>query len=351
MQQLDGRPKTVLFNIVAEYIHTGEPVGSRTLSKKSDLGLSAATIRNIMSDLTEWGYIMQPHVSAGRVPTDIGYRFYVNAVLGGGSATGTEEADVRTIEGLLKEAGMDVRDVLRQSSCVLAVLSKKAGVVTAIAPEEQRFKTIDFIKVAEDKVLVVLMSSTGFIQNWIIYDEDGTSQETLERYGRIMNDMLRDLDLRQARERIEQELRSDGILVDAMMAKALRLGHMILSRDAFREVFIEGSTNILDEPEFANIDSLKAILHAFEDKSKLLKILDKTLQATGLQILIGSEHGLGELETCSIIAYPIRAGDIVLASISVIGPKRMNYKKLVPLVFTTGRILTKMARGMVENPL
>lgn len=346
MTRLEKREERILKAIIVEYIATGEPVGSRTLSKQNDIGLSAASIRNVMSDLTASGYIAQPHVSAGRVPTDLGYRFYVDSLVQPQSLEASQQV---AIKSLIEAAGLDVREVLKQSSSILAAFSRQAGVVIALPVDEQTFKTVDLIKVSDDRILVVLVSTTGFVQNKMIFDEDNIGQETLERYGRVLNDMLRDLDLRQARERIEQELAREKTRVDAMLAKALRLGHIILSQHATRDIFIEGQTNIIEEPEFADIETLKAVLLTFEDKSNLLKILDKTLEARGIQIMIGSEHGLGEIQSCAIVAYPIRTEEKILGSIGVIGPKRMNYQKVVPIVNTTARILTRLMKKIIEH--
>jgi len=349
MDRLEGRSEAILKTIISEYIDTGEPVGSRTVSKMKGIDLSAASIRNVMSDLTEWGYITQPHVSAGRVPTDRGYRLYVDSVLSNRQLQPGE--DQFNIESLIRTAGMDTRDILRRSSSVLAGLSRQAGVVTATSAVEQTFKTIEFIKVADDRILVVLASTAGFVQNKLIYDEDAIDQETLERFSRMLNDMLKDLDLRQARERIEKELAREKTAMDAYLAKALRFGHVVLSQETNRELFIEGQTNILDEPEFSRIDMLKALVVTFEEKSNLLKILDKTLEAEGLQVFIGSEHGLDEIEACAIVAYPILTGETAAGSIGVIGPKRMDYQKMVSLVDTTGRILTRLLKKIVEAPV
>jgi len=346
MNLSETRNEKILKTIIAEYIATGEPVGSRTISRKSDIGLSAASIRNVMSDLTEFGYLMQPHVSAGRVPTDRGYRFYVDTTVEPGQLGVGEQA---AIESLLSSAVADLRDLLRRSSSVLAGLSKQAGVVAAVAALEQAFKTIEFVKVAEDRILVVLISTSGFVQNRIIYDEDAINQETLESYSRMLNDMLKDLDLRQARERIDQELKKEKTLMDTVLAKVLRFGQAILSEDPSRELFIEGQSNILDEPEFAQVETLKALLSTFEQKSNLLKILDKTLEAKGIQILIGSEHGLDSIESCSIVAYPIHTKEVALGSIAVIGPKRMDYQKVISVVDTTALILTRLLKKLVET--
>ncbi len=345
MHRLEKRSEQILQAIVTEFIATGEPVGSRTVSKKGEIPLSAASIRNIMSDLTDLGYIKQPHVSAGRVPTDLGYRLYVDSM----PVFGTLDTDeAASIELLIRKAGLDLRDVLRQSSSVLAGLSNQAGVVTGLPAVEQTFKTIELIKVASERILVVLVSTSGVVQNKVIFDEDEIDQETLERYSRMLNDMLKDLDLLEARARVEQELATEKAKVDAMLSKALRLGHILLAQHASRELFIEGQTNILNDPEFSQTARLKAVLITFEEKSKLLRILDKTLEAKGIQIFIGSEHGLDEIESCSIVAYPLRWGEKVLGSIGVIGPKRMNYHKVVPLVDATGRILIRLLRRITD---
>ncbi|MDQ1240462.1 MAG: heat-inducible transcriptional repressor [Thermodesulfobacteriota bacterium] len=347
MHGLEKRSEKILEVLVAEYIATGDPVGSRTLSKIKDIGLSAASIRNIMSDLTESGYITQPHVSAGRVPTDQGYRLYVNGLPG---VHETDQNKYSEIESLIKSVGPDVRDLLRQSSLVLAGFSKQAGVVSSGPVVQQTFKTIEFIKVATERILVILISASGFVQTKTIYDEDDIDQHTLETYGRMLTDMLKDLDLHQARERIERELAQEKTHVNAMLAKTLKLGHMMLSQPESREVFIQGQSNILTEPEFSQVEKLSALLTAFEEKSNLLKILDKTLKADGIQIYIGAEHGLQELDSCSIVAYPIRTTDTVVGSIGVVGPKRMNYHRVVPLVYATARILTNVLSRIIERP-
>jgi heat-inducible transcriptional repressor len=346
MRALEKRSEKILAAIVSDYISSGEPVGSRTVSKNKDIGLSAATIRNIMSDLTDLGYIVQPHISAGRIPTDLGYRFYVDTLLQSSSLSPEEQIE---IESFLKAEGWDFREILKQTSSVLAGWSKQASVAAAIATMDQTFKTVEFIKIAEDRILVILVSTTGAVQSKIIYDEDGIKQETLERYSRILNDMLKDLDLPQARERIEQELAREKTRFDAMLAKALRLCHMILVGYDSREVFIDGQINFLDDPEFAQVQKIKAILTTFEDKTRLLRILDRTLNDQGIKILIGSEHGLDEIEGCSIITYPIRTEEKVIGSIGVIGPKRMNYQKIVAVVDTTARIVTRLMKRVVED--
>lgn len=335
--------------IVAEYISYGEPVGSRTVVKRGGIGLSAASVRNIMSDLTELGYIMQPHTSAGRVPTDMGYRFYVDGVLA--SRIPASADDRSAIEGLILTGGIDVREILRKSSSVLAWLSKKAGLVAAGLAPQHRIKTIEFMKLAEDRIVVVLVATGDLVQNRLIYDEDPVSQETLDRYSRMLNDMLKDLDLRQAREKMELELALEKTMMDAILSKVLRIGHTIVCQEAAREIFIEGQSNMLDEPEFLQVERLKALIATFEEKSNLLRILDKTLEAHDIQIFIGSEHGLDEIETCAIVASPVRAEGAAVAGVGVIGPKRMDYRRVVSVVEATVGVLTKVFRRHVETGL
>jgi heat-inducible transcriptional repressor len=336
MQDLEPRAQDILEAIVTEYLSTGDPVGSRTISKKLDSSLSPASVRNVMSDLTDMGLIIQPHISAGRIPTDSAIRFYVDAMMKNSLKLSPKSKE---IESLINTQAADIRDILRRASSVLAELSRQAGVVTTPTAVEQTFKTIDFIKVAGDKILVILVSTTGFVLNKLIYDRDNVNQETLERYGRIINDMLKDLDLRQARRKIEIELATEKTMVDAMLTKALRLGHAVLSVRAEGEIFIEGQTHLLDDPEFAQVEKLKAVLITFEEKSKLLNILEQILETNSLQILVGEEHGLQEMESCSIVAYPVKTEESVAGIVAVVGPKRMNYKKIGGLVYNTGLAL------------
>ena len=346
MGALGPRSETILNAIVSEYIQSGEPVGSRTVSKKFSVGLSAATIRNIMSDLTELGFIEQPHVSAGRIPTDLGYRVYVDRILSTQMLNVDNEA---SIESSIKTAGLDVRDILRHSSLILAEWSHQAGVSICSPVDEQTFKTIEFIKISSDRILVVLVSTTGLVQNKVIYDEDNVDQATLESYGRQLNDMLQNLDLKQARERIERELCQEKTKFDVILAKTLRLGHMVLLDNSLGEIFVEGQTNIVEDPEFSQIENLKAVLITFEHKSALLKILDKTLRAQGIQVFIGSEHGLDQIRSCSIVAYPLRADRVVLGCVGVLGPKRMDYRKVVPIVDATATAITKVFKKFIEG--
>jgi heat-inducible transcriptional repressor len=336
MHDLEPRAQDILEAIVTEYLSTGDPVGSRTISKKLQSSLSPASVRNVMSDLTDMGLIKQPHVSAGRVPTDSAIRFYVDTIMR--SHIKLSE-DSKQIESMINIYDANMRDILRRASSVLAELSRQAGVVTTPAALEQTFKTIDFIKVAGDKILVILVSTTGFVLNKLIYDKDGVDQETLERYSRIINDMLKDLDLRQARRKIEMELATEKTMVDAMLTKTLRMGHAVLSVRDEGEIFIEGQTHFLDDPEFAQVEKLKAVLITFEEKNKLLNILEQILDTDSLKILVGEEHGLREMESCSIVAYPVRTDESVAGIVAVVGPKRMNYQKIGGLVYNTGLAL------------
>ncbi len=336
MDELEPRAQDILDAIVTEYLSTGDPVGSRTISKRLDASLSPASVRNVMSDLTDMGFITQPHISAGRVPTDSAIRFYVDSVI---QSQLRKSTDSKTIESLITLDDADMRDILRRASSVLAELSRQAGIGATPAAVEQTFKTIDFIKVADDKILVILVSTTGFVLNKLIYDKDNVSQELLEKYSRKINDMLKDLDLRQARQKIKMELATEKTMVDSMLAKALRLGYAVLSVQSVSEIFIEGQTHLLDDPEFAQIERLKAVLITFEEKSRLLNILEQIFESDSLQILVGAEHGLEEMESCSIVAYPVKTDNAPVGLVAVVGPKRMNYKKIGGLVYNTGLAL------------
>jgi heat-inducible transcriptional repressor len=349
MERLDPRSETILKTIVREYISLGEPIGSRTVSRSKGVSLSPASVRNIMTDLTESGYIAQPHVSAGRVPTDKAYRFYVDDIL----ALGIPEQPVEreAIYSIIQAVGLDRRDVFKKSSSLLAGLSRQAGVVSPTPARNSRFKSIQFIKVSDERILVILESSGGATQHKLILDEDGLNQDTLDTYSRIVSDLLQDLNLSEARDKLKRELELEKNRMDALMSKVMGVGYELLSNEDHRDLFIEGTANMLVEPEFLNVEHLKAVLITFEEKSNLLKILDKTMDAEGVQVYIGSELGLENMEPCAVVAYPIRVSGSVVGAIAVIGPKRMQYGKIVALVDTTAQALTRFIAKIVESPV
>ncbi|RTZ90832.1 MAG: heat-inducible transcription repressor HrcA [Deltaproteobacteria bacterium] len=347
MEQLSKREQEILRLVVNEYIQTAEAVGSRTLSKKTGIGLSPATIRNIMRDLEELGYLRQPHISAGRVPTERGFRYYVDSII---NVRGISPEEKQMIEQYLKEGNREVPKLLQEVSRALSDLSHYAGLVMAPKLETIRLKHIDFVKLRDDQILVILISYTGIVQNWLIEDEFNLSNSDLTRMSNYLNSIIEGHTLYETREEILTQMEREKARYDEMMKHALALGKAVIDttfeKSVDRDVIIEGKTNIFEEPEFEDIERMKAIFKAFEEKSKLVKLLDKSLTASGVQIYIGSESQMEDFQDLSLITATYTNGSSVLGTLGVLGPTRMNYTKVIPVVDYTAELVSEILRRM-----
>ena len=337
------RIKNILQAIIIQYIYTGEPVGSGMLNKKYIMELSPATIRNIMSEMEEMGYLMQPHASAGRVPTDKGFRFYVDSILK------IKELSPETREKIKTRCQpfQEIEKVMGNASSILSSLSYCTGVVLAPRFENVFITHIEFIKLGKMQVMMLLVSNSGIVQNRIIRIEEELEQHDLERMSAYLNGISRGLTLRKLKAKILDEMKKEKILYDQLLAKALKLSKIALDKDENTDkVYVEGKTNIFDQPEFIeDAEKMKLLFRAFEEKSILVKILDKTMHAQGVQIFIGSENGFNEIKECSIVTAPYGSDGNIFGTLGVIGPTRMNYSKVIPLVNYTASLLSDiMAR-------
>jgi heat-inducible transcriptional repressor len=336
-KELSWRNRKVLHQVVYTYIQTGEPVGSRIVSKHSGLSLSAASIRNIMADLEEMGLLHQPHTSAGRVPTEHGFRLYIDSILEVEQLSPKERG---TIEENLAIKAPDVSGMLKETSRILSNLSKCMGVVVAPKISSVALRRIEFIRLREKIVLALLVDQTGLVQNKMIETQDPVSQSDLDNYTSYLNDLLQNLSLDEIKRKIVQEMRREKNHVDEIMSRALRLSEQAFQDIGEKEVYIEGRSNFLDQPEFANVQALKKILQAFEEKTILVELLDKTLNAEGVKIFIGAEHNLGNLDGVSVITSTYKKDYFPLGVLAVVGPTRMNYSKLIPIVDYTAKMVT-----------
>ena len=330
--------------IIRDYIKTAEPVGSRTLSKKTSLRLSPATIRNIMSDLEDLGLISQPHISAGRVPTETGLRFYVNSIL---ELRPLEETEKNRIQSCLTESGREVEDLLKATSKMLAVITEQAAVVSPPKSSGARFRHIEFIKVRGQLILVVLVTQSGLVQNKIIELAEALAQKELDQLTNYLNDLLRDLTLDQVKQKILDEMKKDKIQFDALMSKALKISSQAFADDGPGEYYIEGQTNLMQYPEFSQIKTLRNLFQAFEQKSLLIHLLEKSINASGIQIFIGSETEVDEMGGCSVITAPYTQGKYPIGTLGVIGPTRMNYDRVIPIVDYTARVVSKILENKI----
>ena len=339
-EALSQRARQVLAAVIANYVRTAEPVGSRTISKLENIHVSPATVRNVMADLEEMGYLVQPHTSAGRVPTSFGLRFYVDSIL---KVRELDSPAKEQIKRELKDLEVkDVTDVLKATGRALSGLSRQVAVVAAPSPEQGVFKHMEFILLNPGLILVVFVSKAGVVQNRFIEADPDLTQDDLDKYTRYLNELLADLTLKQVADRVTEEMAREKISFDAVLGKALRLGQKALGAEQGGEVFIEGRTNLMDAPEFSDIARLRQIFMAFEEKSTLLRLLEKSMLAQGVQIFIGSESDLAGLDGLTAITSPYGGGDDPVGALGVVGPTRMDYSKVIPMVDYTARLVSRI---------
>ena len=337
---LDDRGAQVLRLVVEDYIETAEPVGSRTISKRMSQALSPATIRNIMADLEETGFLCQPHTSAGRIPTGAGFRYYVNYLL---ARQQLARSDRDLLHQVGEGGGTGADDVVRNASRLLSTLSRHACVVVVSRFSHQALRSISLLRAASDKILLVAVLQGGWVQHRLIEDEPGLTTDELEKINAYLNDMAVGLTLPQLRVKIMKEMRREKARYDSLMRRALVLGSKAIADSHPGEVYIEGRTNILEQPEFVeDVQKLKRILHAFEEKGTILRLLDSALESDAIQVSIGSENPVEELPEISVVSSGYHQGESAMGSIGLIGPVRMDYSRVIPLVEYTARLLSSI---------
>ncbi len=333
---LSDRNRKILEAVIKDYILSAEPVGSRTISKKYPLSLSPATIRNAMADLEEMGLLSQPHTSAGRIPTDKGFRFYVDSLLEVRKLTSFEK------EQILKqysESRLEFKELMKETSRVLSMLSQYAGFVLAPKFTAAVLKHIEFVKLRERQILVILVSQSGMVQNRLLDAGQDFSQHELEKISNYLDSILSGLTLDEARERIVEEMKREKVLYDQLMVNALRLSQAAFEGEEDRTLYIDGTMNILNQPEFADIEKIKSIYVALEEKSTIVTLLEKVVDAKGIQVFIGAENSFEGIQDCSLITSIYSRGSCTLGALGIIGPTRMNYSRVIPLVDYTARLI------------
>lgn len=338
MEELNERRRRILHAVITEYVATAEPVGSRTLSKRYEIDLSPATIRNVMSDLEEMGYFVQPHTSSGRVPTDKAFRFYIEEIAQYHPLDPSTEETLR--QRTTQVADGDVRTIVSESSKALSELTHYAGLGFVPGSRTLTFKHIQLIRLSRRQILVVLVTDTNLVQNRLVTIERDVSQSDLDRMSHYLNSLLAGLTLVECRSRLIEEINGARAQYDAVTQQALQVGEAVVGSHE-EHVFIEGTTNILQEPEFGNLERVRALFKAFEEKKLLLSILDKAMQSPGVHIYMGNDTQNESLENCALVTGTYGAGGRLLGAIGVIGPMRMDYARVVPLVEATSRLISR----------
>lgn len=338
MNQLTERETVILRTVLSQYILTGEPVGSRTVAKLSGLSLSPASIRNLMLDLEERGYLLQPHTSAGRVPTALGFRYYVDHILPVqelGVAARQQITQVFTPEA--EEPG----ELFRQASRALAAASGHPALVLTLRPQTLCLRHIQFISLGGEAVLALIVSQDQQVQTRFIRSGASYTQEQLDRFSRYLNDICQNLTLREARRRVLLQMEEEKSLFDQMVSQALTLSRQALEAQEEEELYIDGTSKILDYPEVAaDVEKIRAIFKAFEEKHHLITLLDQTLASHGVRIIISPEEHFPEMQL-SLVASSYSCDQEPVGSLGVIGSMRMDYARLVPIVCYTASLVTR----------
>jgi len=332
---LDERARILLKTLVERYIAEGEPVGSRALSKYSGLDLSPATVRNVMADLEEMGFIASPHTSAGRIPTPRGYRFFVDTLL---TIKPLDRLELGQIEGNLTPD--HPQRVISTASQMLSELTHFAGVVVAQRRNAPAFRHIEFLSLSEKRILLILVTREGDVQNRILFTEKAYTPSELVTAANFLNQNYAGLTFDEIRRRVHDELKQLREDMTELMTAALNAGGEALAESADRYV-ISGERNLLDSQDLSsNMARLRELFELFDKKTALMQILDVSSRAQGVQIFIGGESGIAPLDECSVVTSPYEVDGQVVGTVGVIGPTRMAYERVIPIVDITAKLLS-----------
>jgi len=335
MNSLDARSQILLKTLIERYIADGQPVGSRALSRYSGLELSPATVRNVMSDLEEMGFIASPHTSAGRIPTARGYRFFVDSLL---TVQPLERARVQALQGQLLPD--QPQRLINSASYLLSELTQFAGVVVAPRKEAVRIRQFEFISLAENRILLIIVTTAGDVQNRILLTRRAYTASELNGAASYLNEHFAGLSFDDIRRRLTEELRQLRSDMTELMTATVDAGAQAAEETATHYV-ISGETNLLDVEDLSsNMSRLRELFKLFEQRTGLMQLLEISNKAEGVQIFIGGESGLAPLDGCSVITAPYEVDGQIVGSLGVIGPTRMAYDRVIPIVDITARLLS-----------
>jgi heat-inducible transcriptional repressor len=334
---LNPRAETLLKALIERYIAEGEPVGSRTLARDMGNELSPATIRNVMADLEELGLIHSPHTSAGRVPTQLGYRVFVDTLL---KVRPLESLDVRRIEGELDSAG-DPSRLIESASSLLSQVTHLAGLVMVPKAEQFLLRQIEFLNLSANRVLVILVTQEGRVHNRLITTARPFSPAELTEAANYFNRSYAGRSLDEVRQALAREMRDEGGTMLRSLSAAMDMAQHLCEPAATPETLVvRGESNLMDIPELGDVRKLRLLFDAFTTKRDLLQLLDQSMRVSGVQIFIGGESGYEAFEDLSLVTAPYQIDGRIVGTLGVIGPTRMAYEQVIPIVDITARLLS-----------
>ncbi|VAW90801.1 Heat-inducible transcription repressor HrcA [hydrothermal vent metagenome] len=334
------RAESLLKTLIERYIQDGQPIGSRALARDSELDLSPATIRNVMSDLEEMGLILAPHTSAGRVPTDKGYRMFVDSLL---TVKPMQDAVIETIKQQLATSAT-TDSVISNASSMLSEITQLTGVVTMPRREQVRLEHIEFLKLSPKRILVILVVNGQEVQNRVIDTERDFTASELTQSANYLNAEFAGQDLASIRKRLVSSMQQARDSMQKLMQDTMNLADEVLDSSKNDDYILAGQTNLMGYDEMCDIDKLRNLFEAFNSKRDILHILDQSIQAEGMQIFIGGESGYKVLDDVSVVTAPYKVDDEVIGVLGVIGPTRMAYDRVIPIVDVTAKVLGAILR-------
>src|SRR5208282_5901470 len=335
---LNERAQLLLKTLIENYIRDGQPVGSRTLSRDSGLSLSSATIRNVMADLEDLGFVASPHTSAGRIPTDKGYRFFVDTLL---KLKPLQHEEIEDIERRLVSDASDGRSLVQTVSQMLSSVTHMAGLVTLPNPHYISLMQIEFVGLSENRALAIMVMNNREVQNRVVQLERYYSAEELRRAANYLNEAFAGRSLPEVRAMLLKQLQETRQHMNQLMQDAIQVAQKVFDTqlDEQVEYVIAGETNLMGFAELSNVDRLRRLFEAFNEKHDILRLLDSCLRAEGIQIFIGQESGYRILDDISVVTAPYQLDNQVVGVLGIIGPTRMAYERVIPIVDVTAKLL------------
>lgn len=337
--ELPERAQTLLRVLIDRYTDEGAPVGSRALARLSELDLSPATVRNVMADLEDLGLVRAPHTSSGRVPTELAYRLFVDSLLVNPARA---PVDADRLERILREAAEDdPRHLADTASNLLSSLTRFAGVVSIPSRARARFRQIDFVSLSPGRVLMVLVTDDGGVQNRIIHPDKPYGQDELTRFANFLNERLNGQSIQALRETLVAELKSMREQIEGNLAEAITLAESAVEAvEDEAGIAVAGQVNLMGIDGLGDVDRMRRLFNAFAEKRELVSLLDRCERAQGVQIFIGRESGSPTFDECSEVGASYGVDDEVVGVLGVVGPKRMRYDRVISIVDVTSRLLS-----------
>lgn len=342
MNALTQRDIDILSLLISEYTATAMPVASARLAGVGTTGLSSATIRNILARLESLGLLTHPHTSAGRVPTTAGFRFYVNLILGRRVLSKEEKL---SIEKQFSAEPLNIEEALKRAGKILSLVSNYTGIVVMPRPQNTTFKHMEFLPLSAGKLLGIFISREGAVHNRVIDIGEDYSYPDLEKISHYCNKIYYGCNLEDARQKAVKEFEEERARYDRLISKALLWSKELFDEAGVEEMLVEGETKFLSTPEFSDVDKLKQVLSALEEKKGIMHLLTKAAESDDVCVFIGAESKYEPVADCSIVTAGYKRGGAIAGMLGVIGPTRMDYSRVIPTVDFTAKLVSNMLEG------